>query len=62
MKIFTIDILKHLKIMKNKQKIKTKKKDTEVNIDTYLKYLSLKELDILTYFDIKEPDEIYEGN
>lgn len=48
--------------MKNKQKSRRKKKDTKVNIDTYLKYLSLKELDILTYFDIKEPNEIYEGN
>jgi len=44
--------------MKNKQKPRRKNKDTEASIDTYLKYLSLKELDILIYFDMKEPDEI----
>ena len=33
-------------------------KDTEASVETYLKYLSLKELDILIYFDMKEPDEI----
>jgi len=33
-------------------------KDTEASIETYLKYLNLKELDILIYLDMKEPEEM----